>query len=98
MCRVVLPQLEVIDSEDIKSGFKLQLTFSPDNPAFSATTLAKTFHYKDNDGVEIKPATIDWVDSFVSRAQLLRPCLRPPVSASPVPATRHKRVCLPSRR
>jgi hypothetical protein len=43
-CNIQHPfQLEVEEFEDIKSGYKISLTFAP-NPYFSNTILFKEFH------------------------------------------------------
>ncbi|EFJ52054.1 hypothetical protein VOLCADRAFT_79426 [Volvox carteri f. nagariensis] len=54
-------ELDVVDFDDIKSGFKIVLSFSADNPYFSNPTLTKSFHYGESDGkVTTQPATINW--------------------------------------
>lgn len=60
------PQLDVVDFDDIKSGFKVVLTFAPNNTHFSDRTLVKAFHYGDDGKVTIEPAVIHWNEGYVS--------------------------------
>jgi hypothetical protein len=41
ICLSLCLQLDVEDEEDIKSGFKITFSFSPDNPFFSEQKLVK---------------------------------------------------------
>ncbi|GFR49042.1 hypothetical protein Agub_g11066 [Astrephomene gubernaculifera] len=59
-----LTELEVVDFDDIKSGFKIVLNFSSRNPFFSNTTLTKSFHYGDDNGVEVRADVIEWNQGF----------------------------------
>jgi len=56
-----LRELNVEDHDDVKSGYKISLTFDP-NPYFKNSVLAKEFKY-DKDGVlTVIPTNIDWKD------------------------------------
>ncbi|GLC48296.1 hypothetical protein PLESTB_000080700 [Pleodorina starrii] len=53
-------EVDVVDFDDIKSGFQIVLSFSPDNPYFSNPSLTKAFHYGDDGKVTIEAPTINW--------------------------------------
>eukprot|EP00198_Chlamydomonas_reinhardtii_P002033 XP_001691369.1 nucleosome assembly protein [Chlamydomonas reinhardtii] len=59
-----LVELDVVDFDDIKSGFKVVLTFAPNNTHFSDRTLVKAFHYGDDGKVTIEPAVIHWNEGY----------------------------------
>ncbi|KAG2490735.1 hypothetical protein HYH03_010890 [Edaphochlamys debaryana] len=59
-----MTELDVVDFDDIKSGFKIVLTFAPTNPYFSNASLTKAFHYGDDGRVTIEPCTIDWKEGM----------------------------------
>ncbi|KAG2426330.1 hypothetical protein HXX76_013087 [Chlamydomonas incerta] len=59
-----LVELDVVDFDDIKSGFKVVLTFSPANTHFSDRSLVKSFHYGDDGKVTIEPAVIHWNEGY----------------------------------
>ncbi|PNH10433.1 Protein SET [Tetrabaena socialis] len=60
-----LTELDVIDCDDIKSGFSIALRFAPNNPYFSNPSLVKSFNYGDDGRVIIEPATIQWSEEHV---------------------------------
>lgn len=53
-----LTRVEVIESEDLKSGYKIELHFD-ENPYFFNTTLHKDFHYKDR-SLCVTSSSIQW--------------------------------------
>ncbi|KXZ54574.1 hypothetical protein GPECTOR_4g639 [Gonium pectorale] len=57
-------ELDVVDFDDIKSGFKIVLKFAADNPYFSNPSLTKSFHYGDDGKITIEAPTIDWKDNY----------------------------------
>ncbi|BAF14900.1 nAP1-related protein 1 [Oryza sativa Japonica Group] len=54
-----LESIDVDDSEDIKSGYSITLTFSP-NPYFEDTKLTKTYSFSDDEAVKVKATSIRW--------------------------------------
>jgi len=54
-----LRELNVEDHDDVKSGFKISLTFDP-NPFFKNSTLSKEFRYDKDGNLTVIPTPIDW--------------------------------------
>jgi len=58
-----LKELNVEDFDDVKSGFKITLTFDS-NPYFKNKTLAKTFQYDDEGILTVTPTKIEWKEGM----------------------------------
>jgi len=58
-----LRELNVEDSEDVKSGFKITFTFDP-NPFFKNKTLSKTFQYNDDGELHVVPTKVEWKEGM----------------------------------
>jgi len=58
-----LKELNVEDSDDVKSGFKISFTFDT-NPYFKNKTLSKTFQYNDDAELTVVPTKIDWKEGM----------------------------------
>ncbi|KAF0890391.1 hypothetical protein E2562_002782 [Oryza meyeriana var. granulata] len=54
-----LESIDVDDSKDIKSGYSITLTFSP-NPYFEDTKLTKIYTFSGNEAVKVKATSIRW--------------------------------------
>jgi len=54
-----LKELNVEDHDDVKSGFKISLTFDP-NPFFKNTALSKEFRYDKDGNLTVIPTPIEW--------------------------------------
>ncbi|GIL65558.1 hypothetical protein Vafri_19306 [Volvox africanus] len=70
-------ELDVLDSDDIKSGFKVVMAFSPENPFFSNPSLTKSFHYGDDGKITIAAADICWNEGHAPGPESLEGPLRP---------------------
>ena len=66
-----LSELEVIDNDDIKSGYEIKFKFG-ENPFFTNKVLTKSFFVKETGEVDNSSPEIDWkpVWVFVKPAQL----------------------------
>jgi len=62
-CLQYLDKLDVEEFEDIKSGFKIQFSFS-ENPYFSTKVLCKEFHLGSSGDPESKSTEIQWKDGY----------------------------------
>jgi len=58
-----LKELNVEDFDDVKSGFKISLTFDS-NPYFKNKTLSKTFQYDEEGILTVIPTKIDWKEGM----------------------------------
>lgn len=56
-----LRELNVEDHDDVKSGFKISLTFDP-NPFFKNSVLSKEFIYDTQGNLTVVPTKIEWKD------------------------------------
>jgi len=56
-----LRELNVEDHDDVKSGFKISLTFDP-NPFFKNSVLSKEFLYDKDGNLTVIPTRIEWKD------------------------------------
>jgi template-activating factor I len=56
-----LKELNVEDHDDVKSGYKISLTFDP-NPFFKNSVLSKEFRYDKDGNLTVVPTPIDWKD------------------------------------
>uniref|UniRef100_A0A0D9W5S8 Uncharacterized protein n=1 Tax=Leersia perrieri TaxID=77586 RepID=A0A0D9W5S8_9ORYZ len=54
-----LESIDVDDSEDIKSGYSITLTFSP-NPYFEDTKLTKVYSFSGDEVLKVKATSITW--------------------------------------
>jgi len=54
-----LKELNVEDHDDVKSGFKISLTFDP-NPFFKNSVLSKEFVYDKDGNLTVIPTKIEW--------------------------------------
>lgn len=54
-----LKELNVEDHDDVKSGFKISLTFDP-NPFFKNSVLSKEFVYDKEGNLTVIPTKIEW--------------------------------------
>jgi len=54
-----LRELNVEDHDDVKSGFKISLTFDP-NPFFKNSVLSKEFIYDKDGNLTVVPTKIEW--------------------------------------
>lgn len=54
-----LKELNVEDHDDVKSGFKISLTFDP-NPFFKNKVLSKEFRYDKDGNLTVFPTPIEW--------------------------------------
>ena len=61
-------QIDVEDSPDIKSGYKITFSFKQDNPFFHNRQLVKQLIYAEDNGLEVKCTDIDWTEEGVSAA------------------------------
>merc|ERR1719350_1957780 len=62
-CLQYLDKLDVEEFEDIKSGFKIQFSFS-ENPYFSTKVLCKEFHLGSSGDPESKSTEIKWKEGY----------------------------------
>ena len=72
-----LDEIEVVDNDDIKSGFEIKFNFQ-ENPYFTNKTLVKSFFVNnegevDNKSAEIKWKEVNFVNSHADGWSLLRP-------------------------
>jgi len=58
-----LKELNVEDSDDVKSGFKISFTFDS-NPYFKNKILSKTFQYNDDGELSVVPTKIEWKEGM----------------------------------
>jgi len=58
-----LKELNVEDFDDVKSGFKISLTFD-NNPYFKNKTLSKTFQYDEAGILTVAPTKIEWKEGM----------------------------------
>ncbi|KAJ9511147.1 hypothetical protein QJQ45_013220 [Haematococcus lacustris] len=65
-CLDFCTQLDVEDSEDIKSGYSITFTFAPDNPFFSEAQLTKRFVYSEDGTLDIQGTVPTWAEGMVS--------------------------------
>lgn len=65
-----LVELNVEDHDDVKSGFKISLTFDP-NPFFKNSVLSKEFVYDKEGNLTVIPTKIEWKEGkdLTKRAQ-----------------------------
>jgi len=54
-----LKELTVEDHDDVKSGYKISLTFDP-NPYFKNSVLTKEFRYDKDGELKVIPTNIEW--------------------------------------
>lgn len=64
-------QIDVEDSSDIKSGYKITFTFK-DNPFFQNHQLVKELLYSEDNALEVKCTDIDWTAEGVSCSSQLQ--------------------------
>merc|ERR1719273_907987 len=62
-CLQYLDKLDVEEFEDIKSGFKIQFSFS-ENPYFSSKVLCKEFHLGSSGDPESRSTEITWKEGY----------------------------------
>ena len=55
-----LSELEVIDNDDIKSGYEIKFIFKS-NPFFKNKVLTKKFFVKENGEVDNESPTVNWL-------------------------------------
>lgn len=58
-------QIDVEDSSDIKSGYKITFSFK-ENPFFQNRQLVKELLYSEDNALEVKCTDIDWTAEGVS--------------------------------
>ncbi|KAL5216642.1 hypothetical protein ABZP36_008043 [Zizania latifolia] len=58
-----LESIDVDESKDIKSGYSITLTFSP-NPYFEDTKLTKAYSFSDDGSVKVKATSIRWKEGM----------------------------------
>ncbi|KAG8082119.1 hypothetical protein GUJ93_ZPchr0014g47316 [Zizania palustris] len=58
-----LESIDVDESKDIKSGYSITLTFSP-NPYFEDTKLTKAYSFSDDGSVKVKATSIKWKEGM----------------------------------
>ncbi|KAJ9511327.1 hypothetical protein QJQ45_029738 [Haematococcus lacustris] len=63
-CLDFCTQLDVEDSEDIKSGYSITFTFAPDNPFFSEAQLTKRFVYSEDGTLDIQGTVPTWAEGM----------------------------------
>ncbi|GIL92362.1 hypothetical protein Vretifemale_19875, partial [Volvox reticuliferus] len=70
-------ELDVVDSDDIKSGYRVVMTFAAENPFFTNPSLTKSFHYSDDGKITIAAADIHWNEGHAPVPESLEGTLRP---------------------
>ena len=60
-----LDEIEVVDNDDIKSGFEIKFNFQ-ENPYFTNKTLVKSFFVNNEGEVDNKSAEIKWKEVNLS--------------------------------
>lgn len=66
-------QVWVLDNDDVKSGFRVQLHFA-ENPWFSNTVLEKGVHYDEAGSAEVSAVPPQWYPGKVLPWPALLPC------------------------
>ena len=65
-----LDEIEVVDNDDIKSGFEIKFNFQ-ENPYFTNKTLVKSFFVNNEGEVDNKSAEIKWKEVNLSTPTLM---------------------------